>query len=148
MKKSERNAKSWLFLYPLLQGLGGVGWWCLLLAVPESRALFLSETLSERVLLAFWLPDGVVFVGGSFVLAYGLWRQRCWAGPVLYFLTGGITYVSLYCLSLSLATQGGWLGTCLMLVCLGLMLLVGLIHAGRCCGKGGDVQDHVSTDAG
>ena len=80
--KSESDWKSWLFLYPLLQGLGGVGWWCLLLAVPESRALFLSETLSERVLLAFWLPDGVVFVGGSFVLAYGLWRQRCWAGRI------------------------------------------------------------------
>lgn len=146
--KSERSWKSWLFLYPLLQGLGGVGWWCLLLAVPESRALFLSETLSERVLLAFWLPDGVEFVGGSFVLAYALWKQRCWAGPVLYFLTGGIAYVSLYCLSLSLMSGGGWLGTGLMLVCLGLMLLVCLIYTGRCCGKAGDVQDHVSTDAG
>ncbi|QDU48073.1 hypothetical protein [Gimesia panareensis] len=146
--KSESEWKSWLFLYPLLQGLGGVVWWCLLLAVPESRSLFLSETLSERVLLAFWLPDGVVFVGGSLVLAYGLWRQRCWAGPVLYFLTGGIAYVSLYCLSLSLSTQGGWLGTGLMLVCLGLMMLVCLIYTGRCCGKAGDVQDHISTDAG
>ncbi|QDT40283.1 hypothetical protein Pan241w_03390 [Gimesia alba] len=144
--KSRLDLKSWLFLYPLLQGLGGVGWWCLLLAVPESRSLFLSETLPERVLLAFWLPDGVIFVTGSFVLAYGLRKQRYWAGSVLLFLTGGIAYVSLYCLSLSLATQGGWLGTGLMLVCLSLMLLVCCIHTGGHCGKAEHVQNQIPTD--
>ncbi|MCA9022863.1 MAG: hypothetical protein KDA74_22090, partial [Planctomycetaceae bacterium] len=143
--KSVLDLKSWLFLYPLLQGLGGVGWWYLLLAAPESRSLFLSETLPERVLLAFWLPDGVIFVTGSFVLAYGLCKQRRWARSVLFFLTGGIAYVSLYCLSLSLATQGGWPGTGLMLVCLSLMLLVCCIHTGGHCGKARHVQNQIPT---
>ncbi len=110
--------KNWLTLYLIAQGFGGILWWCLLFSMPESRSLFLSDTLQESVLIAFWLPDLFIFIAGSFVAAYGSRKNRTWFQPVLFLLTGGIAYVSLYCLALSLATQGGWPGTLIMLLCM------------------------------
>lgn len=122
--KSTATMKKLLYLYLLAQGIGGILWWILLLKIPESRSLFLSELLPESVLTAFWLPDLFIFIIGSLVTAHGLKKDRAWFRPLSYFLTGGIAYVSFYCLALSLATQGGWLGTVIMLFCLIVMVFI------------------------
>lgn len=121
------SLKNGIILYLLAQGVGGILWWCLLLQWPESRPLFLSETLSDRVLISFWLPDFLIFIAGSLAAAYGFSKKRDWAIPVIYFLSGGISYVSLYCLALSLSTHGGWPGTLIMLCCMSAMLLVSFV---------------------
>ena len=130
--KSTGNLKNGIILYLLAQGVGGIFWWCLLFQMPESRPLFLSDTFSDRVLLGFWLPDFLIFITGSLLTAYGVNKKRSWALPVVYFLTGGISYVSLYCLALSLSTHGGWPGTLIMLSCMSVMLLICyLLNSGK-----------------
>ncbi|QDU00020.1 hypothetical protein [Gimesia aquarii] len=116
--------KKWLTLYLFAQGIGGILWWCLLFSVPASRSFFLSDMLPDRVLISFWLPDLFIFILCSLMVAYGWRKNRGWVQPVLYFLTGGIAYASLYCLALSLSTRGGWLGTLIMLFCMFIMFYV------------------------
>lgn len=122
-----RNLKNGIIFYLLAQGVGGILWWYLLIQMPESRAFFLSDTLSERVLISFWLPDFSIFIVGSLVAAYGFSRTQVWSLPVIYFLTGGISYASLYCVALSLSTHGGWPGTLIMLCCMSAMLRISFV---------------------
>lgn len=82
--------------------------------------------------MSFWLPDLLIFIAGSFFVAYGYRKHRSWFFPALYFLTGGISYVSLYCLALSFSTKGGWLGT-LIMFCSMLIMLVACYVV--CCQK-------------
>tara|TARA_R110002095_G_scaffold199125_2_gene178830 strand:+ start:904 stop:1323 length:420 start_codon:yes stop_codon:yes gene_type:complete len=119
--------KNGIYYYLLAQGVGGILWWCLLFLRPHYRSWFLAETLPERVLISFWLPDCLIFITGSMAAAYGYRNRRSWFPPVLYFLTGGISYVSLYCLTLSFSTHGGWPGTLVMLFCMLVMLLICLV---------------------
>jgi len=119
--------KNGIYFYLLAQGIGGILWWCLLFQLPDCRSWFLSDSLPERVLLSFWLPDCLIFITGSLAAAYGYRNRRSWFPPVLYFLTGGIAYVSLYCLALSVSTNGGWPGTLIMLCCMIVMLLICLV---------------------
>jgi len=122
--KSTDYRENWLFYYLLVQGMGGIFWWSLLFQMPECRTWFLSEQLPERVLISFWLPDFLIFITGSLLAAYGCRNHRSWFLPLLYFLTGSISYVSLYALALSFSTQGGWLGTGIMLLCTTIMLVI------------------------
>jgi len=112
--KSAEYRKNWLFYYLLVQGMGCLVWWILLFQAPDSRSWFLSKQLPEPVLISFWLPDLLILITGSLLAAYGYRKHRSWFSPVLYFLTGGISYVSFYCLALSFSTKGGWLGTLIM----------------------------------
>ncbi|MDF1745450.1 MAG: hypothetical protein P1V19_17260 [Gimesia sp.] len=122
--KSTESRQNWLFYYLLVQGMAGTFWWILLFQMPESRVWFLSEQLPEQVLISFWLPDFLILIGGSFLAAVGYRNHRGWFQAVLYFLTGGISYISLYLLALSFSTQAGWLGTGIMLLCTIMMLVV------------------------
>ncbi|WP_298866068.1 hypothetical protein [uncultured Gimesia sp.] len=122
--KSTEYRQNWLFYYLLVQGMAGIFWWILLFQMPESRAWFLSEQFPEQVLMSFWLPDFLILILGSFLAAEGYRNHRSWFQPVLYFLTGGISYISLYLLALSISTQAGWLGTGIMLLCTIMMLVV------------------------
>lgn len=100
----------------LLQGIGVISWWMLLLAVPSARAPFTAAGAPDAVLMAFLLPD-LVFVGaGSLVAAVGLLRARIWAWPVLLVHATAAVFAGLYCLTLPLWSGGsGWLAAVPML---------------------------------
>ncbi len=97
----------------LLQGLGTVIWWALLLSFAPARAPFVAGG-HEAALLAFLLPDLPFYIGGSFLLAYALATSRPWAFAVLCIYSGGILYATLYTLALALLTGGSWLGVLLL----------------------------------
>lgn len=101
-------------IYFLVQGAGVIAWWCLLFFVPRSRAYFqMGDT--EINLLAFWLPD-LFFLGlGSITVAYFCKTNHKFSGITLWFVTGLVTYASLYSLSFALLSDTGWLGVVFML---------------------------------
>ena len=85
----------------LVQGLGGLAWWIVLLTVPASRRFFLAPGAPEVTLLAFVFADLFLYVGGSLAAAYGLLRGWPWGWPILCVHAGAAAYASLYVLTLA-----------------------------------------------
>jgi len=85
----------------VVQGLGGLAWWIVLLTVPTSRRLFVAPGAPEVTLLAFVFADLILYVGGSLAAAYGLFRCRAWGWPILCVHAGAAAYASLYVLTLA-----------------------------------------------
>ena len=66
-------------IFFLFQGVGAVAWWAMLLAIPATRRHYLPAGAPDVMLLAFLLPDLVLFAGASLLAAVGLWRGASWA---------------------------------------------------------------------
>jgi protein-S-isoprenylcysteine O-methyltransferase Ste14 len=101
--------------YFALQGAAVVAWWSLLLLVPTSRKQFQLETASETSLLAFWLADLLLLAAGSFLVAWLCLRDSRHVPVAAWFVTGAISYASLYLLAFAFYADAGWLGVTLML---------------------------------
>ena len=99
----------------LLQSAGGIGWWTLLLLYPPSRAAFRPPGASDAALLAFLVPDAVLYVGCGLACAYGLAQRKAWAWPLLCLHAGAAAYASLYALTLPFFSHADTLGALLML---------------------------------
>ena len=99
----------------LAEAGGAVVWWLMLLARPDTRAWFLPCGAPDVTLLAFALPDAVLFIGTAVAAAVGLRRNRRWAWPALCVHAGAAAYAGLYCWMLT-ALSGGeaWAGAVLM----------------------------------
>lgn len=118
---SERGVRRIAVAFLLLQALGAVIWWLALFLAPAIRAAFLAPGAPASTLLAFCVPDLLLYVGAGVAAALGLARRRPWAWPLLCLHAGAAVYAALYALSLPLLSGGGWWGACLMapsLVCL------------------------------
>ena len=102
-------------LFFTAQGLGTLLWWCVLLLFPSTRLPFLAPGAPDATLFALLLPDLLLFVAGSLVVAYGLLRAQRWVWPLLCVQAGGAIYAGLYALSMPLVSGGGWLGAVMML---------------------------------
>ncbi len=98
----------------VVQGLGGLAWWLVLLCVPTSRSFFLAPGAAEVTLLAFVFPDLLLYVGGSLAAAYGLFRGRPWGWPILCVHAGAAAYASLYVLTLAAWSGSVTAGAALM----------------------------------
>ena len=98
-----------------LEGAGGLVWWFVMLLFPAARAPFLATGAPDSTLLAFLVPDVVLYMGAAFLSAYGLARRAAWGWPVLLVHTGAATYAALYELALALLSGGAWLGAIFML---------------------------------
>lgn len=84
--------------YLALQAVLAIIWWLALLSSPTARAWFELVPDKRQALDSFLLADLVMFVGGSIVSAWGVWRHAPWAVPATAFTAGGITYATLYLL--------------------------------------------------
>jgi len=98
----------------IAQGVGGGVWWLLLLTWPASRAPFMAEGAPESTLLAFVAADLLLYVGGSLAAAWGIYKHRTWAWPVLCVHAGAAVYAGLYCVVLFLFSPSSWLGALMM----------------------------------
>jgi len=108
-------ARKLVIVFLTLQGIGTFVWWAVLLAFPPAREPFLAPGAPDTTLLAFLVPDLVIYAGGALVAAYGLLRQTRWAWPALCVNAGAAVYAALYSLALPLLSGGGWLGALMML---------------------------------
>jgi len=101
--------------YFLLQGAAVSGWWLLLFFLPSTRRYFQMDAASEHTLLAFWLPDLLLLALGSWVAGVLCLVGSNLAPAAVWFVSGAVSYASLYCLTFALLSDAGWLGVTLML---------------------------------
>ncbi len=101
-------------LFLVVQGLGGLAWWIVLLTIPTSRRFFLAPGAPEVTLLAFVFADLLLYAGGSLAAAYGLFRCRPWGWPILCVHAGAAAYASLYVLTLAAWSGSVTAGAALM----------------------------------
>jgi hypothetical protein len=99
----------------IAEGAGAAAWWILVLVSDEVRRNFLWAGLPDSILYAFLLPDALLYIGAPLLAAYGLFRRRRWAYPVLCIHLGAVAYALIYSMSLSLSWHSGWIGAALML---------------------------------
>jgi len=102
-------------VYFALQGIAVVAWWLLLISIPASRKYFQLETDSETSLLAFWLADLSLLGIASLVAGWLCLHDSRHAPTASWFVTGAISYATVYCLTFAFFTDAGWLGAALML---------------------------------
>lgn len=108
------NVRQTACIYFTLQAFAVGAWWLLLFFHSPSRAAFQMGD-SPATLLAFWLPDLFLLAAGSSVVAALCYAKSELAFVAAWFVCGAASYAALYCLSFSLYTDTGWLGTTLML---------------------------------
>jgi hypothetical protein len=101
--------------YFALQGVLVLLWWTSLMVHPPLRDHFQPPGSPPEHLLAFWLPDLALIAAGSLAAAYLRARGGRRLLAVAWIVAGAITYATLYCLALSLATGEAWLSVVLML---------------------------------
>lgn len=98
-----------------LQAVCGALWWVALLAVPGLRPLFRPAAAPDATLLAFAVPDLLLFVVAGLAAAIGTWRHASWAWPVLLVHSGAAAYAALYCIAVTLLTGEAQAAAVLML---------------------------------
>ena len=115
----------------VVQGVGVLVWWAVMLFVPVARPLFMAPDAPDSTLFAFLPADGLVYAGASLLAAWGLARNRSWGWPVLCAAAGATIYAALYGLALPVVSGGGGLAGALMLPGLVIMpLLAWLLRPG------------------
>lgn len=72
--KLKQLAVCWLYC----QGLLACAWWVLLFYAPSLRRHFLPGDAPDSTLLAFMVPDLLLFIAGALVAATGLVRGQRW----------------------------------------------------------------------
>jgi len=102
-------------IYFALQGIAVAAWWLVLFFVPAARKYFQLENTSETSLLAFWLADLLLLGIGSLLAGWLCFQDSRHAPTASWFVTGAVSYATLYCLTFAFFTDSGWLGVTLML---------------------------------
>ncbi|MEM6799503.1 MAG: hypothetical protein AAF589_08310 [Planctomycetota bacterium] len=86
--------------YLVVQAALAAGWWGMLMLSPESRGDYWPSGWPEEGLLAFWLPDLLLFIGGSAASAWLVARQSRRQRAALWLTAGAAAYAGLFCVSL------------------------------------------------
>ncbi len=101
-------------VYFAVQGVAVIVWWCVLFFMPASRRYFLLEGDSEASLLAFWLAD-LSFLGiGSLAASWLCAFDHRYKQIASWFVSGAVSYATVYCLAFAMMSDYGWLGVTLM----------------------------------
>lgn len=117
MVAAPRPWERFAILWVVLQTIGLIAWWSMLLLLPSTRGWFLIPGSPELNLLAFLLPDAVLGILVGIISVAALHRRHPLSWPSLVILTGAMAYAALYCGAVALA-GGGWIGAVLMAPCL------------------------------
>jgi hypothetical protein len=110
-----RGLRAFAIVFLTLEGAGTVAWWLVLLAFPSARRPFLAEGAPDSTLLAFLLPDSVLFAGAALLAALAIAKDRPWSTGVLWLHAGASAYAGLYGIGLFALSPNAWLGAALML---------------------------------
>lgn len=114
--------------YFLVQAIGTVAWWGLLVGYPPSVKWFQPNDWPADSLMSFWLADFVLIVAGSITAAVGVWRKRSWAVSVVWAVALVVWYPTLVCIATSVQTGEAWMASSMMVSMAGLSLTMATIH--------------------
>lgn len=102
----------------LLQSLAALFWWAILLLDAGTRAYFRPINAPDATLLAFALPDALLFIGAGLWAARELVVRPKRALVPLALHVGGATYGALFCLMQWFLTHQAGLAALFMAPCL------------------------------
>lgn len=108
-------------IYLLLQSLAATAWWLMLWLRPSTRAAFNAPDAPDSVLLAFWLPDALLFILAGLLAAIALWQRHRAAYGLLLWHAGSACYAALYTLALWRLEPRAWPGALAMAPCLAIL---------------------------
>ena len=101
-------------LYLLIQSLGASLWWLMLWFFPATRVYFRPANAPDAVLISFFLPDLIGFIGAGIWAAWLLWRAPRRARLPRAINRGAARYVALLCLQQWLMTDEAGLAALFM----------------------------------
>lgn len=124
--------------YFLLQGIAGIGWWGMLLAVPSTRGWFAAEGAGEEGLLALAVADIALYAGASLLCGWRLGRSGVGPAGLLWFTCGAVWYATLTALGMALFAGAPWTGAVCMAPSAALTthFVLGLTRGGAPCSDG------------
>lgn len=102
----------------VVQSLSAIIWWVLLWTTPTSRSYFRPTSTPDAALLAFCLPDSLLFIGVALWAAHRLLNKPEAALLPLALHTGAALFGSLYCVMQWLMTGEAALAALFMAPCL------------------------------
>lgn len=100
--------------YLIFQSLGALLWWMILWLEPDARPYFRPSDAPDSVLLAFALPDFVLFIGAALWAARWLLKRPQNAIIPFALHVGAAVYGALYCFLLWIMTGDAGLGALFM----------------------------------
>lgn len=95
--------------YFALQGALTLVVWAVIFLWPPIRPHFQPPGIPELMMMAFVVPDMVLFAGGSFAAARGIARGARWRSAAAWLVAGSMAYAALYTLTILLHTGTAWL---------------------------------------
>lgn len=125
---SDMNPKKIIASYLVIQAAGTAGWWVLLFWIRDSVSWFQPGDWPADALLGFWLADFLLVVGGSIVVAAAVVAEKPWAGIAIWSLATAVWYPALYCIGVSVLTDGAWIASAMMTSMAGLTLAMATIY--------------------
>ncbi|EKK04385.1 protein-S-isoprenylcysteine O-methyltransferase [Rhodopirellula baltica SH28] len=114
--------------YLVVQAIGTLGWWMLLLVYPASIQWFQPASWPDGSLLSFWMADFVLIVAGSLLAAICVWRRTSSAATLVWVIAAVTWYPTLVCIATSLQTGEAWIASAMMVCMAGLSLAMATIH--------------------
>ncbi|HEX8463464.1 MAG TPA: hypothetical protein VF627_02505 [Abditibacterium sp.] len=105
-------------LYLLFQSMIAALWWLIIAVEPRLRPLFRPSDAPDSVLMAFFLPDAVLFIGAGLWAAQMLFKRPQKALLPLALHTGAAVYAALFCLAQWISTGEAILAAFAMAPCL------------------------------
>lgn len=118
-------------VYLIVQALGTVVWWGMLLSTPQSMGWFQPAGWTTQSLLGFLLPDLVLLVAGSTITSFAVWTEKSWSTLAIWMLVAAVWYPTLYCIGVSFMTDQAWIASATMATMAGLTLATATIHGAR-----------------
>ena len=82
-------------IYWLTQAIAGLAWWILLFIQPNSRSWFLPQQFPDQVLTSLVGADMLLFVGGSGLASWFVFRKSDRRMLICTFVVGATAYATL-----------------------------------------------------
>jgi len=104
---------TWLYL--LTQAVSGFLWWVWLALAPDSRLYFIPSGLSDKFLVAFAIPDLIIFVFGSLITSIAYIKKWSCGAALIWTVAGATLYATLLCIGIQIA-YGDYMPPTLMML--------------------------------
>jgi protein-S-isoprenylcysteine O-methyltransferase Ste14 len=130
MTQSLSSIQRWIQLYFVVQAAGLGLWWLALFLQPDWIELFQPAHWPRDVLRSFALPDVLILMVGSLLVAASIQWQKTWSTQAIWSVAIASWYPTLYCIASSCLTGQAWIASALMVAMSGLSLALATIHGG------------------
>src|SRR5687768_13079557 len=103
-------------IYLVIQSTIAAAWWIALLIRPEWRAAFLPQSYPDSAMLAFIVPDCLIFICSGYIGAAAISKRSKTDTRWLALHVGAASYAALYTFTIYAQTGEAWISSALMVL--------------------------------